>query len=205
MRHRCVAFFVDRMTLKASPTSSPSASPQASPRPSPKTSPRGSPADSDSDAPSEAATEAMSMLGIAITWTIIIIKDCVCKSCKQKASSDTPFTNDDPEGTLFGGYRPWANYKKWTEVDEYGNTIYKKSPRCRLCLICLNVFRQLGSGLTSLAAPTHTRTRNRTHTQTHDETVNDDRQVEDRTGYVSSVIGVMNGIAGVKSSGLLKS
>ena len=44
------------------------------------------------------------------------------------------------EFKLFGGYRPWAKYDK-----EKSSEVPTRSPSAKLCMVCLNTFRDLGN------------------------------------------------------------
>ena len=75
-----------------------------------------------------------------------------CKLCNETATSPNPLRmgrgaslEPDP---LYGGHRPWAKYNSET-VDG----VKIKVPAGKLCLLCLNCYRQLGRALSPCDRP----------------------------------------------------
>ncbi len=123
------------------------ASPRSSPRPSRgsrtlrdlEPSPSASPPGSDSEDQDESISGDTSH----IAWVVEIDTKKKCKLCGEFSSSKSPLSSASKLDE-FGGLRPWAKYKKMIARAT-------KYPRARQCLICLNVFRQIGSYLSALS------------------------------------------------------
>ena len=66
-------------------------------------------------------------------------KQLTCKLCQQTAGSENPL---HARSATYGSFRPWAKYKA-----HYVDDVKVKVPAGRLCLLCLNCYRQLGLAL----------------------------------------------------------
>jgi hypothetical protein len=67
---------------------------------------------------------------------------CLCKAC---CSDDSPFLNRSCFDK-YGGKRPWRAYVK-VYKDKHKKELLGKKPTGKQCLICSNLYRNLGAGL----------------------------------------------------------
>ena len=101
----------------------------------------GTSSDEGSAAPAHARSVASTGLGIGglvVSYTLTKARKCLL--CNGTSVDPTPLTQEDglpdPEGRL-----PWRSYEK--KPGEDGDTV--RVPSGKLCLVCFNVYRALGS------------------------------------------------------------
>ncbi len=83
----------------------------------------------------ESAQSESSVLTSAVMYLpVFIFKSIACKLCGENSDSANPLPHKDDEASK---YRPWRDYNKRKKPGY-------KVPRGKLCLICWNVFRDLG-------------------------------------------------------------
>ena len=68
-----------------------------------------------------------------------------CKLCSKCAGDLSPLASGS-EDDQWGGFRPWNKYRK-VKMPEGGPGYAYKVPQGRMCMLCYNVYRSLGGGL----------------------------------------------------------
>ena len=92
------------------------------------------------------ATTGVGLGGLVICHTLT--KARTCQLCNSKSMDDNPLEAADPFETPQDLKLPWKSYERRKTPE--GDTV--RVPSGRLCMICFNVYRALGS-LSRLSQP----------------------------------------------------
>ena len=91
----------------------------------------------DSGVSGKASTAGTLLALLAVIF--IGVKTKTCRLCGCKSDEESPLTSTCHPDDDHGGRRPWRSYTKHSQSE--------KRASGRLCLICWNVFRQLGHAI----------------------------------------------------------